>query len=287
MIDIVEGAYDLHVHSAPDLFPRIADDIQIVQDCACKGFAGVVLKNHFEGTTSRARLAAQIVPSIKVYGGLVLNHYVGGINPYAVQAALKLGASIIWMPTIDAACHRRAHGFGGGFPAQSSGLETRRRGISILNEGMLIDGVRDVVALVKERGAALATGHLSFEEIHALLSEAEAQGLRKIILTHPYDRAPGLSIEQVRQLTRPWVRIEFVFCSITPKWRFTDAASIAHCIKTIGPNQFVISSDGGQAHNPMPADGYLQFINALHAEGIAKDAFRVMCRDNPQYLLEG
>ncbi|HEX6776498.1 MAG TPA: hypothetical protein VF238_11645, partial [Methylomirabilota bacterium] len=82
-------------------------------------------------------------------------------------------------------------------------------------------------------------------------------------------------------------RVEFVFCSITPRWAFTDAATIAHCIKTIGAERFVISSDGGQAHNPMPAEGYRRFVDLLHAEGIAATDFRVMCRDNGDDLLHG
>jgi hypothetical protein len=49
----------------------------------------------------------------------------------------------------------------------------------------------------------------------------------------------------------------------------------------------VISSDGGQAHNPMPAEGYRRFVQALHAEGIAAPDFRVMCRDNGDFLLNG
>jgi uncharacterized protein DUF6282 len=286
VIDI-DGAYDLHVHSAPDLFPRIADDATMVADAAANGFAGVVMKNHFEGTASRAQLAARGVSGVRVYGGLVLNRYVGGINPHAVQAALRMGARIVWMPTLDAACHRAAFGFGGGFAAQSSGLETRAEGISLLRDGRLMEEAREVMALVKERGAVLATGHVSFDEIRALVTEAEAQGFRKLILTHPYDRAPGLTLSQVESLARPHVRIEFVFCSITPQWRFTDAATIAHCIKTLGPSRFVISSDGGQAHNPMPADGYREFVRALHAEGVAAGDFKVMCRDNGDQLLHG
>ncbi len=286
MIDI-DGAYDLHIHSSPDLFPRVADDVRMVADAASKGFAGVVMKNHFEGTGSRAQLAGQTVTGMKVYGGLVLNRYVGGINPHAVEVALKMGARIIWMPTLDSACHRAAFGFGGGFLAQSSGLETEREGISILRGGTLMSEVREIMALVKERGVALATGHVSFDEIRALVDEAAAQGFRKLILTHPYDKAPGLSLEQVRALAQPHVRIEFVFCSITPNWRFTDAATIAHCMKTIGPDRFVISSDGGQVHNPMPADGYRQFVDVLGAEGIATEDFRVMCRDNGDFLLHG
>ena len=286
MIEI-DGAYDLHVHSSPDLFPRIADDARMVADAARKGFAAVVMKNHFEGTASRAQLAARTVTGLEVHGGLVLNQYVGGINPHAVHAALKMGARIIWMPTLDAACHRAAFGFGGGFAAQSSGLETPAEGISLLRAGTLMEEAREVMALVKEHGAALATGHVGFDEIRALVEEAEAQGFRKLVLTHPYDKAPGLSLAQVRSLARPHVRIEFVFCSITPRWRFTDAATIAHCMKTIGPAQLVISSDGGQAHNPMPADGYRQFVEALHVEGIAPDDFRVMCRENGAFLLPG
>ena len=55
MVDL-DGAYDLHVHSAPDLFPRIADHRQIVAHATARGFAGLVMKNHFEGTASRAQL---------------------------------------------------------------------------------------------------------------------------------------------------------------------------------------------------------------------------------------
>lgn len=286
MID-VEGACDLHVHSAPDLFPRIADDVEMVVDAARHGFAAVVMKNHFEGTATRATLAARAAGGVKVYGGLVLNRYVGGVNPRAVEAALALGARVVWMPTLDAACHRAAFGFGGGFAAQASGLETAADGLSIVRDGALIPEAREVMALVKERGAALATGHVGFEEIRALVAEAEAQGFAKLILTHPYDAAPGLTLDQVAFLARPHVRIEFVFCSITPKWAFTDAATIAHCMRTIGPARFVISSDGGQAHNPMPAEGYRRFVQALAAEGIAPDDFRVMCRENGDFLLHG
>jgi hypothetical protein len=286
VIDI-DGAYDLHVHSSPDLFPRIADDEKMVADAAAHGFAGVVMKNHFESTASRAQLAARAAGRMKVYGGLVLNRYVGGVNPAAVEVALRMGARIVWMPTLDSACHRANFGFGGSFDAQSSGLKTTSEGISLLRDGRLIDEARQIMAQVKERGAALATGHVSFEEIRALVEEAEAQGFRKLIVTHPFDKAPGLTLPQVEAVARPDVRIEFVFCSITPKWAFTTAATIAHCMKTIGPARFVISSDGGQAHNPMPAEGYRQFVQALHAEGVAAEDFRVMCRDNGDFLLHG
>jgi hypothetical protein len=283
----VDGAWDLHVHSSPDLFPRVADDAQVVTDAARQGFAGLVMKNHFVGTASRAALAARAAPGVKVYGGIVLNRAVGGVNPHAVEVALRLGARIVWMPTLDAECHRRAFGFGGGFPAQASGLEGQTPGIAIVRDGALVPEARETMALVRQHRAALATGHVSREEIRALVHEARAQGFRKLIVTHPYDRAPGLTLAEVTEIAAHDVRVEFVFCSITPRWAFTTAAAIAECIRAVGAPKFVLSSDGGQAHNPMPADGYRAFVRALAAAGIAADDFRVMCRDNGDFLLHG
>ena len=51
----------------------------------------VVLKNHFGSTAARAVLVNKIVPQIEVFGGIVLNHSVGGINPQAVVAMHRIG----------------------------------------------------------------------------------------------------------------------------------------------------------------------------------------------------
>ena len=86
----IQGAVDVHVHSEPDLFPRIADDVGVASHAASMGLRALSLKCHSERTTSRAYLTEQLVPGIQVVGRIVLNRAVGGINPYAVQAALQL-----------------------------------------------------------------------------------------------------------------------------------------------------------------------------------------------------
>src|SRR6185312_17125067 len=68
------------------------------------GFAGCVLKGHAEPTAGRAAAAGD-GRSVRVHGAIVLNHAVGGLNPDAVDAALALGARVVWMPTIDAQGH--------------------------------------------------------------------------------------------------------------------------------------------------------------------------------------
>ena len=98
----LDGAVDLHVHSYPCVFQRRVDDRQAAQAAQDAGMAAIVLKCHHESTVSRAYLIQQEFPDLKVFGGVVLNQFVGGINPGAAEVGLRLGAKEIWMPTIDA-----------------------------------------------------------------------------------------------------------------------------------------------------------------------------------------
>lgn len=47
---------------------------------------------------------------IAVFGGIVLNRWVGGLNPDAVDMAFASGARQVWMPTLSARNHLRYYG---------------------------------------------------------------------------------------------------------------------------------------------------------------------------------
>jgi hypothetical protein len=94
--DYLEGAVDLHVHSAPDVDRRRFDDLELARAAKDAGMGAVLIKSHQNSTVERAWLVAQCVPGIRVYGGLVLNETVGGLNVAAVRLALKLGARQFW-----------------------------------------------------------------------------------------------------------------------------------------------------------------------------------------------
>jgi hypothetical protein len=81
----------MHCHPFPDLFPRLADDLDIAIAARDAGLKALMLKCHHESTVSRAYLIQRVVPGIRVFGGVVLNSYVGGINAAAVETALRLG----------------------------------------------------------------------------------------------------------------------------------------------------------------------------------------------------
>ncbi len=84
--DYLEGAIDLHVHSAPDIDPRRYHDLELAREAAGAGMAGLLLKNHQFSTVERAWLVSQVVHDVCIFGGLVLNETV-------LQSTLGLDAA--------------------------------------------------------------------------------------------------------------------------------------------------------------------------------------------------
>ncbi|MEG1932743.1 MAG: DUF6282 family protein, partial [Pygmaiobacter sp.] len=175
---LIQNGYDLHVHTAPSAFPRSLDSFQLVQEAAQVGMAGVLLKSHYECTATRATLINQHSHLKTIaYGAVALNWPVGGLNIFAVDYALKVGAKIVFMPTRDSA---NSLNFG-----TMEGDFFNRNGITILDEGgRLRPCVYDIMDVVKQYGACLATGHLSPAESILLCKEGRQRGVR-MILTHP------------------------------------------------------------------------------------------------------
>src|SRR5579883_1353589 len=201
LIDVV-GAADLHCHPYPDLFPRLADDFDIVRAARDAGMKAIMLKCHHESTVSRAYLVQRVIPGIRVYGGIVLNYYVGGLNAAAVEAALRLGGKEVWMPTVDAGYHAAVHGGTGGYDAQQGG-RSQAEGIWIEDkEGKLRPEVKEILELVAQYGAILGTAHLAPREIVALVKEARSVGVEKIVITHPYFRVPNLDLDTLEEVAR-------------------------------------------------------------------------------------
>ena len=94
----LEGFIDTHLHTSPDVKPRILNDIQAAFMASKEKMGGIILKSHVESTAGRARLA-EMLTGIKVIGGVTLNHSVGGLNPAAVEASALMGGKMVWFPT--------------------------------------------------------------------------------------------------------------------------------------------------------------------------------------------
>ena len=103
--EALAGVIDFHCHSGPDSRPRSVTDIEIARLAKRAGMRGLVLKNHYTMTADRAALAMQIVEGIEIFGGIVLNRAVGGLNAEAVRQMTEFEGGrckVVWLPTSDA-----------------------------------------------------------------------------------------------------------------------------------------------------------------------------------------
>jgi len=265
------GYIDMHIHGAPDVRPRLLNDIEIARQAASRGMKAIVLKSHVTSTVDRAYLAGQVVPGVRVFGGLALNHAVGGINPFAVEAALHMGAAQIWMPTVSATTQRH---------------DPVRPGLEIKSNGSILQSVREVLELVAEHNAILGTGHLSVEEIRALVPVASDAGVRKILITHPEHPPVEMPVECQRELQRRYdVLFERCFISTPLTGGSVSFTRLAGIIRQVGVESTVISTDLGQPGNPAPVDGFAAYVQELYGQGFGEGDIRQMAGANPAMLL--
>lgn len=281
----VEGAIDLHCHPFPDLFPRLADDLDIAIAARNAGMKALVMKCHHENTVSRAYLVQRMVPGIRVYGGIVLNSYVGYINPAAVEAALRMGGKEVWMPTVDAGYHAQMHGGAGGYDSQKGGRGGE--GIWIEDkEGKLKPEVSEVLKLVAQHNAILGTCHLSPREIVLLVREARKLGVEKVVVTHPFFKVPNLDLPTLEEVVRLGGMPEFGYCTVSPAWQYAAPEKIVEAISRVGASRCLLVSDTGQRHNPLPSEALRIFSQTLFEKGIDEAGIRLMTQQNPHDLLE-
>ena len=278
------GAVDLHIHTAPDAFGRSVTDIEAAQLARDRGMAAIALKNHLSATAGRAELVNAVVPGIIVYGGIVLNEAVGGLNAQAVEAMARISpryGRIVWLPTFDAAHHRAHMGQTGG--------------ISLLEGDRLRPEVQAVLEMVAQYDLLLATGHVSPAEVKAVVAAAKGLGIKRILVTHALADSPGLSLAELKALAAEGVCFELTYLSYLsgPQShlpflhanRHVSIAEMVAVIEAVGPAQVVLSTDLGQSGNPHPADGLLQFAGLLLQAGIEAADLQLMLRDNPARLV--
>ena len=106
--ELVVGAIDMHCHHGPDPDrTRSVDAAEAVAEADALGMAAIVLKSHAYPTGPVAILMQKTVVRLRVFGGICCDFEVGGLNPAAVEVALRTGAKVVWMPTFSSVIDRR------------------------------------------------------------------------------------------------------------------------------------------------------------------------------------
>ena len=271
----LNGVVDIHVHSDPDSVPRSIDAIEIAMLAKARGMRALLLKNHYEPTASLAYLVRKEVPGIEIFGGIALNRTVGGINPAAVERMTKVKGGwgrVVWMPTFDAENQVR-------FSKES------RPFVSVSHGGALLPEVKEVIGLIAKHQLTLATGHSTPEEVLMLIREARAQGVQRIVVTHAMLAPVQMSVAQMREAVKLGAKLEFVYNALIGPSKMFEIAQYAEAIRQVGVDACILSSDLGQAGNPLHPDGLMAFFAGLRSQGFSVAEIETMSKRNPAKLL--
>ena len=216
----------------------------------------------------------------------------GGINPLAVEIAAREGARTVWLPTVDSVneSHEREAPPGAKVPVWVKlQLELREQGIEIppvpvVNEanGTVLPEVREVLAMIARHNMLLATGHLSRDEIFAVLDAALESGVRDIVITHPEFPSQDLSVEDQKALADKGALLER--CFTTPHTGKVTWETWIENIRATGPESSVLSTDLGQVFNPPVEYGMALMVDRLLEAGFEEEEVYVMAVVNTRIV---
>ncbi|NWF92780.1 MAG: hypothetical protein HXY46_07670 [Syntrophaceae bacterium] len=282
--NLLEGAIDAHIHSSPDIFPRIMNDIDLALMAKQEGMRAILIKSHVVSTADRAEIASQQT-GFPVFGGIALNLPVGGLNLEAVEVALKMGAKEVWMPTIHASHYiaQKDH-----VPTLAKEVKPDIKGIYLLNEdGSLKDELYPIFKKIAEYDVALGTGHVTPKETKVVVREAARVGVKKIIVTHPLATFVNFSNEEMKEvLDHGAMFLEHVFNDVTRQVAHPiTQRMIADAIRAIGARHIIMSTDSGQWLNPIPVQSMGIYIKDMLDLGIPENDIRTMVSTNPARML--
>ena len=275
--ELVVGAIDMHCHHGPDPHrARSGDAAEAVAEAEALGMAGVVLKSHAYPTGPIAILMQKTVKRLRVFGGICCDHEVGGLNPAAVEVALRTGARVVWMPTFSSVIDRRK-------------LRLPGPGIAVVGErSRLVPAAEEILRLARQHDAVVATGHIDLPEQFAVVDAARTLGV-KVLMTHALETlvGPDHTLAHVLELAERGAMIEFTDLTCIPGGMAAteEPATFAHAMMTVGPERAIMSTDFGQAASPHPAAGMGLFIEEMLGCGLPAAAIDQMARRNPARLL--
>ena len=286
--EIIRNSIDLHVHIDPEIIPRKYTVEELDREENGKLY-GAVLKNHFYPTSPLIKSTKD--RSVKLFGSVVLNNSVGGLNKEAVYASSLLLESplVVWFPTINAEQFLKQSRYE--IPPEwvEGSLKKARKAnlvdaLKVIDENNKVNKqALEVLKTINSTNSILATGHISWQESVALIEKARELGIKKIIVTHPIYQKINMPIKIQKQVASMGAKIELCYsmCSIDK----IPMEKIAQQIKKVGPNNCVLSSDVGQKFSPPPSKALYDFANKLHRLGMSLNDLEIMLVKNTRKLM--
>lgn len=278
----MKGVIDMHVHTNPDLRLRAYDDFELMEAGIRVGARAIVIKTHQGTTMDRAYLCNRhnkIVHGdtndFTMFGSITMNRVVGGINPTAVETALKLGAKVVWLPTASAKNHLEKM------------KQDPSKGVDVVRDGKVVPELNDVFRLIKDHNAVLGTAHVSPKEAFIVVEAARKAGVRNIVVTHPEWWVVDMSVEDQVRIVRDYdVILERCYAQNMGGGKYkSNLPANLEIIKEVGYKNVMVDTDGGQTENPHWELALEEYMQYLVDHGIPEEQVYYMTRTIPSNLL--
>ena len=297
---LLEGLVDIHMHAAP-AGAWLAGRPTIAQTCVAASenkVSALVLKDHNTMTNNLAivindflarlkkerDLRGDTFQPVKVYGGLVLNYPVGGMNMAAVKTVLGYGECVeIWLPSINSRYQHEAMEIKGGIEVSSNGEPTSDM-VELLN--ILADYNKNS----EGKRCALGACHVSNREKFDILRYIKKHGMDiDVVIDHITQELTIATEDECLEMIELGAYLQFAETSCVPwpgmqDWIINFDYSfnlIKMLIDKKGPEHLMLASDSGQpGHEFIP--GWKSFLRTLLAQGVSEEHIRIMSTDIPK-----
>lgn len=305
-IEGVRGMIDIHCHAEEGQ----QDALSVGKLASENGMYGIVYKNigakgnRTEGPMEDVRNLVDAlarwsdetgIKPIKAWGGSSLTRDNKPPNTEKVRKLIDSGVTVFYMPLSN---HANTYSLVGGRPrrwdpnadpkAHSEPLPwdlAVKYGHYALDEkGDLKPEYEEAVRMIIDSDRTLSFGHSTHREIFALAELVDKLNYKRAFIDHPFSPFVDITIEQMRELAKADIHFNFTFDELSPLLGI-DPAKMYAAIRSVGVENFTLSSDTGDTLFPNSVEAMRQISGFMIAFGMSAEEIEVMCTRNPAALL--
>ena len=285
--DILKGILDIHVHAGPSVANRQVDAADMLKEAVVAGYRGFLVKDHYFPSCMGVKMVQEHCDAkgVEIYSSMCLNNSMGLFNLMALDAAINMGAKIIYFPTVSSKNHIDHHK--GNFVGSGKMSVPETPVVYVDENGVMDPAAVECLKLIAEKDVVLGTGHGTAWEIDHLVEKALEVGVKRILVNHPQFHI-GASYEQMTKWANLGAYIEMNVCVFTSgsKMGSLDDQVIADMLKAVPLEQMILDSDMGQNGNGSPVEGMYRFIRLLMDKfGLSEEDINLIAKTNPAKLL--
>jgi hypothetical protein len=287
--ELLTNSIDMHVHCYPELTleaKKRMEDVEWIALAAQMGMRGAVLKSHLWPTMTNVYfLKNQIPKDFKLFSSITLNLCCGGVSVYAVEAAAKQGAKVVFMPTWSSKHDLERKAFSRTISQYIPIDKYAFQGISILDSHGLIPEAKEIIQIAKEMELVVCTSHFSPKESFELARESKEIGFKKLIFSHPDNPSVKASVEETKEISELGAYVEYCFIGTLPLIQRKHPKDMANLIREVGAEHCILTTDSFYEWPPPAPEMMRMCIASLFRVGISENELKMMVQSNPASLL--